>query len=775
MKKFVKLLSVITAAVLICSVIFTMNVHAAEINYKPLFKSGTYSDSADINASLYYSLYVPEDYDETKSYPIVLFLHGAAERNLGSSAQLSNSPFMKNYFTEENMEKYPCIVLQPQCPNNLTWVEAIAGDNWQNSTYKLDDYNESAYIKLVMGLLGKIEEEYNVDRTRRYITGISMGGYGTWATSMYHADVFAAAIPNCGGNDPTQAEKLAGLPIWTFHGDADGTVNLNGTRGMYENMLALSENNPDMKVLKYVETTDNLGTEQWEDIKDATFIYTEYTGVGHSCAVYSYTEPYIFEWMFSKTNPDAADVTNNAKCGKNYAYYGTVFDDGYGEYLNAKSTPAAAVDGSYASQWQYASKPAEEVYLGVKWNNAKAVDKAVIYWGKAYRALASTDGYTVQYTLDGESWEDVKNANYEYSTLKGGTNKDVVTFDEVEAKAIRILIKSMVNANAGPRIFEFDIYNTSEAVKNGSIGVPTGDTEEGGDDDQNPPVPPKPIEGENIAAQGTGFDNGGTHGNVSSPANLNDGDASTYWQYLTEGNSYPFYAGIEFAEETAVNAMKLYWENGTRAVADKTGYTVEYSLDGEAWNEVPEADYAYGGENTEDAVAQDDITFEQVTAKFFRVNILSGTNNKYFPKLFEIEIYNMTDSEDNKDEAYGLSFNADEGIVTGILPSTAANAYPTLTVKNAKGETVADDTKIGTGFTVTYNNREYTVLIKGDVSGDGNINSSDFMQVRRKFLGLFEIEGIKSAAADVNSDGKINSTDYMQIRSHFLGRTNLFA
>ncbi len=763
MKRISRMISAVLAVSMLAVIALAMQVNAAAIpNYTSLFKKGTYADSTDINASLNYQLYVPEDYDESKSYPILVFLHGAGERGTNNTSQLTTSTMMDEYFTTERVANYPCIIVAPQCPNNMTWAAGSAGDTWGNSNYKLEDYEETAYTKLVIGLMGKIEEEYNVDSTRRYITGISMGGYGTWATIMYHTDVFAAAAPCCGGTDATKAEQLSKLPIWTFHGDQDTTVTLNGTRGTYDNMVTLSETNSDIKPIKYIENSSNMSTEKWDEIKDATFIYTEYAGVGHGCWDYAYNEQYFYEWMFSQTNPDAEEITNNAKCGKNYAYEGTLFDDEYANYASVSSSPLASADGGLDTAWQYRTKATGETFLGVKWENTNTVDKAVIYWDKGNRATASAAGYAVQYSDDGENWNDVANGNYIYGTLKGGSVKDVVTFDAVNAKAMRILIKSSVSGDA-PKIYEMAYFNTAEAVKNGSMGTPAGiyDGEITGT---------VTINGKNIAPEGIAFDDNKKHYTNSATANLNDGNRSTFWQF--DGTpSYPLYAGIEFDSAKAANTAALYWEDGTRAPGARTGYVIEYSDDGVTWKEVPNPTYRYG--TAENGTTQDVVTFGTTSAKYYRANIMGGSNGKFFPKLYEFEIYNVV--SDGNDEDFGLSFDAETLTVTGVMPNTEAGTFYSLAVKNTDGETVASYDKIGTGYTITYNGADYTVIIKGDVNGDGTVNSTDFMQVRRNYLRLYDFDKANAMAADVNGDGNINSTDFMQIRRHFLGLYDLFA
>ena len=119
---------------------------------------------------------------------------------------------------------------------------------------------------------GALQKEFSIDATRLYVTGLSMGGYGTWDALQRYPDRFAAAVPICGGGDVKQAKKIAQIPIWAFHGDKDTAVPVERTRSM---IAALKEAGGMPK-------------------------YTEYPDVGHDSWTATYKDPALHEWMFAQ-------------------------------------------------------------------------------------------------------------------------------------------------------------------------------------------------------------------------------------------------------------------------------------------------------------------------------------------------------------------------------------------------------------------------------------------------------------------------------------------
>jgi len=215
-----------------------------------------------VHEGLPYRIYVPET-DGGAALPLLLYLHGAgARQGRGNRAQIKENSFIQMILSEENLREYPCIVLAPQCPKNQRWVQGPD-----------DQPNNSAAL---MALLEYIAAEYPVDKARVYITGVSMGGFGTWGMLRAYPDYFAAAVPICGGwdldDDIAAAPVMKDVPIWAFHGDGDDLVPVERTRGMVEALEAVGGN----------------------------IRYTEYPGEGHGISGLVYGEPELLPWMFSQ-------------------------------------------------------------------------------------------------------------------------------------------------------------------------------------------------------------------------------------------------------------------------------------------------------------------------------------------------------------------------------------------------------------------------------------------------------------------------------------------
>ena len=158
--------------------------------------------------SLDYLIAVPEGYDEAgEAVPLMLFLHGAGERgdNL-SKVKMHGPPKMV-----AKGHDFGAIVVSPQCPADTWWTD---------------------HTDVLIALLDKIEKNYNVDKQRIYVTGLSMGGFGTFALAGKQPNRFAAAVPICGGGTFQQAKALSKLPMWVFHGDADKVIPVDESKRM---------------------------------------------------------------------------------------------------------------------------------------------------------------------------------------------------------------------------------------------------------------------------------------------------------------------------------------------------------------------------------------------------------------------------------------------------------------------------------------------------------------------------------------------------------------
>ena len=152
---------------------------------------------------LNYLLFLPESYnnDQETKWPLILFLHGIGER--GNDLELLKIHGIPKIVEKE--KKFPFIAISPQCPADYDWRDEVIQ-------------------KKLLNLLIKTLNNYRVDKDRVYITGLSMGGYGTWALATKRPDLFAAAVPICGGGEPSTASLMKNLPIWVFHGARDEVV-----------------------------------------------------------------------------------------------------------------------------------------------------------------------------------------------------------------------------------------------------------------------------------------------------------------------------------------------------------------------------------------------------------------------------------------------------------------------------------------------------------------------------------------------------------------------
>jgi len=212
-----------------------------------------------------YRLLKPDDYDPNQSYPLVLFLHGAGERGVDNNRQLVHG--VPAFAAAANRKQYPCFLIAPQCPAEARWVEV----DWGAASHT-QPKEPSVPMRLTLELIDTLVKEFSIDKKRIYVTGLSMGGYGTWDIISRRPELFAAAAPICGGGDEMQAPQIARLPIWVFHGGKDGVVKPARSRNMIEAIKKAG------------------GTPK----------YTEYPEVGHGSWGPAYQDPALFRWLFSQ-------------------------------------------------------------------------------------------------------------------------------------------------------------------------------------------------------------------------------------------------------------------------------------------------------------------------------------------------------------------------------------------------------------------------------------------------------------------------------------------
>jgi len=185
-----------------------------------------------------YLLYLPADYGKSKDkWPLIMFLHGAGER--GSNLEVVKMHGPPKMIAQG--KSFDFIVVSPQCPNDLWWPEQ-------------DD--------VLIALLDEIEAKYRVDTDKIYLTGLSMGGFGTWTLAAKYPKRFAAIAPICGGGERYSANRLKKIPVWAFHCAKDNTVPLARSQEMVD---AVKKAGGDAKLTVYPEAEHDSWTETYNN------------------------------------------------------------------------------------------------------------------------------------------------------------------------------------------------------------------------------------------------------------------------------------------------------------------------------------------------------------------------------------------------------------------------------------------------------------------------------------------------------------------------------
>ena len=195
-----------------------------------------------------YTQYLPKDYDDTQEYPLVVFLHGAGER--GDDLDVAARHGYMKYVREEGRE-YPFICISPQCPDNKYW---------------------GCYTESLLAFLDYILDTLPIDKKRVYLTGLSMGGTGTWMLAMAAPEKFAAIAPICGSGIYWYAGVLKDIPVFMYHGDCDDVVPISESVDML-NSINKRGGNAQLKICY---------------------------GVKNNAWDYAYTDDSLIDWMMEK-------------------------------------------------------------------------------------------------------------------------------------------------------------------------------------------------------------------------------------------------------------------------------------------------------------------------------------------------------------------------------------------------------------------------------------------------------------------------------------------
>jgi predicted peptidase len=185
-------------------------------------------------------------------------LHGGGGRGTDNLIQIEGSWTAQLLSEQPNREKYPAFVFAPQCPPTASWGGLPGGQ---------------VYDSIVFEAIALLEKEFNIDASRRYVMGESLGGYGSWHFITARPQMFAAAVPICGGGDPSQANTIADIPVWAFHGAKDRSVPVRLSREMIEAMKQAGGNPK----------------------------YTEYSDEGHIISKQVMDTPGLLDWLFEQS------------------------------------------------------------------------------------------------------------------------------------------------------------------------------------------------------------------------------------------------------------------------------------------------------------------------------------------------------------------------------------------------------------------------------------------------------------------------------------------
>lgn len=216
---------------------------------------GLLSRNVTLGATSYtYQVYVPQSLRGKQKVPVIVFLHGIGQRGAGGFLPSSG---VKGSMVQHYLEKVPAIILLPQCRRGSYWTDPLMD-------------------RMVMQSLEQTVAEFNADTERLYLTGVSMGGYGTWHLAAEHPGKFAAIVSICGGSPLREGDRFASVarrvghtPVWVFHGAADSVVPVSESRQMVEAMKALKGN----------------------------VRYSEYEGVGHNVWLNALGERELLPWL----------------------------------------------------------------------------------------------------------------------------------------------------------------------------------------------------------------------------------------------------------------------------------------------------------------------------------------------------------------------------------------------------------------------------------------------------------------------------------------------
>ena len=243
-------------------------------------------------------LFVPESYDEQQIYPVVMTLHGSGECGTDNYKQILYNHIATTWGQDAFQAEHPCFIFSPQNP--------VDGDWAQTKVYES-----------VMLVLDSLVSTYSIDTTRIYITGLSLGGYGTWSYLDKDPEKYSAALPMCGGYRGSHLEtsemvnKIRHIPVWNFHGNGDNTVDVGTSRKIIEKYPAYLEFH--LYTHQFYRKDYSLDESVVEDyIRDySELIYSEIPNYGHTVWNVAYQMPQVKSWLFQQRKHARDNISVN--------------------------------------------------------------------------------------------------------------------------------------------------------------------------------------------------------------------------------------------------------------------------------------------------------------------------------------------------------------------------------------------------------------------------------------------------------------------------------
>jgi predicted peptidase len=252
---------------LVITLLIFVSVQYSTAQDKTLFSKEQFIKGGD---TLNYRMLLPENFDVNKQYPVLFFLHGSGERGNDNEAQLVHGT--KPFLNAENRQKYPAIIIFPQCPQDDFWANVKFGDGKSSERFSFQKgVKPNKSLSMLMALLAKMKSEKFTDNDRFYVGGLSMGAMGTFEILRRKPNLFASAFAICGGDHVENVKKYKHVPLWVFHGAKDNVVPIQKSEIVVNELKRL----------------------------DANVKFTVYPDANHNSWDAAFAEPDFLGWIFS--------------------------------------------------------------------------------------------------------------------------------------------------------------------------------------------------------------------------------------------------------------------------------------------------------------------------------------------------------------------------------------------------------------------------------------------------------------------------------------------